>query len=96
MPLAFPEMILDLNLTLMFGMLMVMIYGFIGTACLSQKISRALSFTDGGKGLVIGFCISVIELTADQFLVKWTQQKKIQIGFEHKVCRTDETWLILD
>ena len=66
----------------MVALFMVMISGFIGTVCLSQEISGALSFNDGGKGLVIGLCIWVIELTADQFPVERSQHKKIQFCFE--------------
>ena len=80
----------------MFALFMVMTAGFIGTVCLSQKFYRALSLTDDGKGLVIGLCVSVIELTSDQFFVKWAQHKKNRFGFEHKVCRTVDTSLILD
>ena len=50
MPLAFPEIILGANQTLMFSLFMVMIAGFIGTVDLSQEIFRALSFSDGSSG----------------------------------------------
>ena len=82
MPLAFPEMILGVNQTVMFALSMVMTAGFIGTVCLSQEISGALSFNDGGKGLVIGLCIWVIEPTAGQFPVERSQHKKNQFCFE--------------
>lgn len=81
MPLAFPEMLLGLNQTLMFALFMVMIAGFIGTVDLSQEIFRALSFNDGGKGLVIGLCVSLIGLTADRLLVEWSRQQKAKLGF---------------
>ena len=70
MPLAFPEIILGANQTLMFSLFMVMIAGFIGTVDLSQEIFRALSFSDGGKGLIIGLCVAFIGLTADRLLVE--------------------------
>ena len=76
MPLAFPEILLGINQTLMFALFMVMIAGFIGTVDLSQEIFRALSFNDGGKGLVIGLCVSLIGLTADRLLVEWSNIKK--------------------
>jgi len=81
MPMAFPEMLLGLNQTLMFALFMVMIAGFIGTVDLSQEIFRALSFNDGGKGLVIGLCVSLIGLTADRLLVEWSNQQKKRLGF---------------
>lgn len=80
MPIAFPEIVLGLNQTLMFGLFMVMIAGFIGTVDLSQEIFRALTFNDGGKGLVIGLCVAFIGLTADQLLVEWANQRKKLYG----------------
>ena len=43
--IAFPEIILGANQTLMFSLFMVMIAGFIGTVDLSQEIFRALSLS---------------------------------------------------
>ena len=82
MPLAFPEILLGLNQTLMFALFMVMIAGFIGTVDLSQEIFRALSFNDGGKGLIIGLCVAFIGLTADRLLVEWSNQMKQKLGFQ--------------
>ena len=82
MPLAFPEIILGANQTLMFSLFMVMIAGFIGTVDLSQEIFRALSFSDGGKGLIIGLCVAFIGLTADRLLVEWSYQMKKSLGFK--------------
>ena len=83
MPLAFPEIILGANQTLMFSLFMVMIAGFIGTVDLSQEIFRALSFSDGGKGLIIGLCVAFIGLTADKLLVEWSRQMKKSLGFKN-------------
>jgi glycine betaine/proline transport system permease protein len=60
----------------------VMIAGFIGTVDLSQEIFRALSFNDGGKGLIIGLCVAFIGLTADRLLVEWSNQMKQKLGFQ--------------
>ncbi len=80
MPIALPEIVLGLNQTLMFGLFMVMIAGFIGTVDLSQEIFRALTFNDGGKGLVIGLCVAFIGLTADRLLVEWAERRKRMYG----------------
>ena len=80
MPIALPEIVLGLNQTLMFGLFMVMIAGFIGTVDLSQEIFRALTFNDGGKGLVIGLCVAFIGLTADRLLVEWAERRKRMLG----------------
>ena len=63
-----------------FGLFMVMIAGFIGTVDLSQEIFRALTFNDGGKGLVIGLCVAFIGLTADRLLVEWAERRKRMYG----------------
>ena len=80
MPLAFPEIILGANQTLMFSLFMVMIAGFIGTVDLSQEIFRALSFSDGVKGLIIGLCVAFIGLAADQIMRTWAENRKIVLG----------------
>ena len=80
MPLAFPEIILGANQTLMFSLFMVMIAGFIGTVDLSQEIFRALSFSDGGKGLIIGLCVAFIGLAADHLIRTWAAGKKEELG----------------
>jgi len=82
MPLAFPEILLGLNQTLMFALFMVMIAGFIGTVDLSQEIFRALTFNDGGKGLVIGLCVAFIGLTADRLLVAWAERRRAALSRE--------------
>jgi glycine betaine/proline transport system permease protein len=66
----------------MYALFMVMIAGFIGTVDLSQEIFRALSFNDGGKGLIIGLCVAFIGLTADRLLVEWSNQMKQKLGFQ--------------
>jgi len=82
MPLAFPEILLGLNQTLMFALFMVMIAGFIGTVDLSQEIFRALTFNDGGKGLVVGLCVACIGLTADRLLVAWAERRRAVLSRE--------------
>ena len=42
----------------------------------------ALSFSDGGKGLIIGLCVAFIGLTADRLLVEWSAQMKQKLGFK--------------
>ena len=44
---------------------------------------KALSFSDGGKGLIIGLCVAFIGLTADRLLVEWSTQMKLKLGFNN-------------
>lgn len=80
MPLAFPEIMLGVNQTIMFALFMVIIAAFIGTTDLGQEIFRALTFADAGKGLVLGLCVAAIGLTADQLITEWAAQRKRQLG----------------
>ena len=80
MPLAFPEIMLGVNQTIMFGLFMVIIAAFIGTKDLGQEIFRALTFNDAGKGLVIGLCVAFIGLTVDCLVTEWSAQRKRQLG----------------
>ena len=80
MPMAFPEIMLGLNQTIMFALFMVIIAAFIGTTDLGQEIFRALTFADAGKGLVIGLCVAFLGLTADQLITTWAAKRKAQLG----------------
>ncbi len=80
MPLAIPEIMLGLNQTIMFALFMVIIAAFIGTRDLGQEIFRALTFSDSGKGLVVGFCVAAIGLTADRLITEWANQRKKILG----------------
>jgi glycine betaine/proline transport system permease protein len=80
MPLAFPEIMLGVNQTIMFGLFMVIIAAFIGTKDLGQEIFRALTFNDAGKGLVVGLCVAFIGLTADRLITEWAEQRKKILG----------------
>ncbi|MEM7171605.1 MAG: ABC transporter permease subunit [Pseudomonadota bacterium] len=80
MPLALPEIMLGVNQTIMFALFMVIIAAFIGTKDLGQEIFRALTFADAGKGLVVGFCVAAIGLTADQLITVWAEKRKKILG----------------
>ncbi|BBD39626.1 glycine/betaine ABC transporter permease [Aminobacter sp. Y103A] len=80
MPLAFPEIMLGINQTIMFALFMVIIAAFIGTKDIGQEIFRALTFNDAGKGLVLGLCVAFMGLTADQLITAWATRRKQQLG----------------
>lgn len=80
MPLAFPEIMLGINQTIMFALFMVIIAAFIGTKDIGQEIFRALTFNDAGKGLVLGLCVAFMGLTADQLITAWTTRRKQKLG----------------
>ncbi|MBC6439538.1 MAG: ABC transporter permease subunit [Rhodospirillales bacterium] len=78
LPLAFPEIMLGVNQTIMFALFMVIIAAFIGTRDLGQEIFRALTFQDAGKGLVIGLCVAFMGLTADRLINAWATKRRAQ------------------
>ena len=80
MPLAFPEIMLGVNQTVMFGLFMVVIAAFIGTQDLGQQIFRARADNDAGSGLIIGLCVACLGLAADQLITRWAARRKRELG----------------
>ena len=80
LPLAFPEIMLGINQTIMFALFMVIIAAFIGTTDLGQEIFKALTFNDAGKGLVVGLCVAFLGLTADRLITEWASRRKAELG----------------
>jgi len=70
LPLAFPTMMVGANQSIMFSLFMVIIAAFIGTQDLGQEMQRALSTTDVGKGLVLGFAVAFMGLMADHIILR--------------------------
>ena len=80
LPLAFSEIVLGINQTIMFALFMVIIAAFIGTRDLGQEIFRALTFQDAGKGLTIGLCVAFMGLAADRLLGAWAAARRKRLG----------------
>ena len=79
-PVALPTIAIGLNQTIMFSLFMVIIAAFIGTQDLGQEMQRALSSTDVGKGLVLGFCVAFMGLMADHLILRWSSDRKKALG----------------
>lgn len=84
LPMAFPEIMLGVNQTLMFGLLLVIIAAFIGGINgLGDEILRARTEPkDLGEGLVAGFCVAAMGLTVDQLVRSYARTRKEQLGLE--------------
>ena len=82
MPMAFPEIMLGMNQVLLFSLLLVIIAAFIGgieglgDEILRSRTEQALV----GEGLVAGFNVAVIGLTADQLIISYARDRKTQLG----------------
>jgi glycine betaine/proline transport system permease protein len=80
-PLAFPHIMLGVNQTVMFSLVMVIFGAFIGTDDLGQLILKALSDEKGiGNGLILGFCVAFIGLAVDHLISKWSHDRKQALG----------------
>ena len=83
-PMAFPEIMLGLNQVLLFGLLLVIIAAFIGgidglgDEILLARTEQALV----GEGIVAGFNVAVIGLTADQLITNYARERKAQLGIQ--------------
>ena len=81
-PMAFPEIMLGMNQVVLFGLLLVIISAFIGGIdglgddILLARTEQALV----GEGLVAGFNVAVIGLTADQLITNYARERKAQLG----------------
>ena len=81
MPLALPEIMLGLNQTIMFGLFMVMIAGFIGgNFDLAREIFKAKAQNDAGLGLLLALCVAFLGLVVDRLIQAWANQRKAQLG----------------
>lgn len=79
LPLAMPTLVVGANQSIMFSLFMVIIAAFIGTQDLGQEMQRALSSTDVGKGLVLGFAVAFMGLLADHLLLKWARGRGVSL-----------------
>ena len=82
LPLAIPTIMVGVNQSVMFSLFMVIIAAFIGTQDLGQEMQRALSFTDVGKGLVLGIIVSFIGLMVDHLIMTWSYSRKQILGIQ--------------
>ncbi len=82
MPVALPTIMTGVNQSILFALFMVIIAAFIGTQDLGQEMQRALSFTDVGKGLVLGLAVAFMALIADHLAVTWASTRKRALGLE--------------
>ena len=80
LPLALPTMAVGFNQAIMFAFFMVIIAAFIGTQDLGQELQRTLAGTDLGKNFVLGICVSLMALSFDLTILKWSSDQKKKLG----------------
>lgn len=80
LPIAFPEILLGINQTIMMALAMVAITALIGSRDLGQEIYKALPGADTGRGLLAGLGIAFIGITADRLIGGWAAKRKRELG----------------
>ena len=81
LPLAFPHIMLGVNQTVIFALMMIVIGALIGTVDLGQLIMGAISRSNGaGLGLTLGIFISFMCLAADNLIRTWSEERKKALG----------------
>ncbi|MFN4143339.1 ABC transporter permease [Aestuariivirga sp.] len=80
LPIAFPEILLGINQTIMMALAMVAITALIGSRDLGQEIYKALPGADTGRGLLAGFGIAFIGIIADRLIGAWASKRKRELG----------------
>jgi len=80
LPLAFPEILLGLNQTIMLGLAMVIVAALVGAQGLGADIMIALTWMDVGKGFVYGLSVAIIAMIADGIAQGWSRKLKAALG----------------
>ena len=82
LPLALPTMAVGFNQAIMFAFFMVIIAAFIGTQDLGQELQKTLAGGQLGKNIVLGMCVSLMALTFDHLVMRWSRDRKRALGLE--------------
>jgi glycine betaine/proline transport system permease protein len=68
LPISLPQILIGINQTILYVLGMLVIAALVGTTGLGQAIYVALSQADAGAGIVAGFGMALIAMTADRIL----------------------------
>jgi glycine betaine/proline transport system permease protein len=81
LPLALPHIMLGINQTVIFALMMIVLGALIGTEDLGQLIMGSLSRPNGaGIGFTLGIFISFICLAVDNLIRTWADERKKLLG----------------
>lgn len=80
LPLAFPEMMLGLNQTVMTALAMTAITALIGSRDLGQEILKALPDQDTGRGVLAGLSIACLGIAADRLIGTAAARRRRALG----------------
>lgn len=80
LPLAFPELLLGLNQTIMLAISMLVITALVGTRDLGQEVYIALTKANTGQGIVAGLAVAFIAIMADRILSAAARRLRHRMG----------------
>ena len=78
--LAWPEIMLGVNQTVMFALSMLVITALVGTRDLGQEVYIALTKADTGRGLVAGLSVAFIAIITDRLISAAARKRKQALG----------------
>lgn len=78
--LAFPQIKLGLNQTIMLALSMLVITALVGTRDLGQEVYIALAKADTGRGIVAGLAVAFIAIIADRLISASAKRTKAKLG----------------
>ncbi|MBX2885364.1 MAG: ABC transporter permease subunit [Granulosicoccus sp.] len=76
LPLAYPEILMGINQTIMLALSMLVITALVGTRDLGQEVYIALTKADTGRGLVAGLSVAFIAIIADRIIVSGARRAR--------------------
>ena len=80
--LAFPQIMLGINQTVMLALSMLVITALVGTRDLGQEVYIALTKADTGKGIVAGLCVACIAIITDRLMTAAAHRSKSRLGLK--------------
>ncbi len=78
--LAWPEIMLGINQTVMFALSMLVITALVGTRDLGQEVYIALTKADTGRGLVAGLSVAFIAIITDRLISAAAKKRRQALG----------------
>ena len=80
LPLAWPEIMLGINQTIMLALSMLVITALVGTRDLGQEVYIALTKADTGRGIVAGLSVAFIAIIADRMIAASARRTRQRLG----------------
>ena len=80
LPLAIPEIMVDLNQVVMFALAILVIAALVDTKGLGQWVYDSLANARFGQGVIAGGSMALMAMIADRIIQAWVASKKRDLG----------------